>query len=227
MFPIVSANSRRPCGWATGTAELDDGYLALRGTTDLVNSIILPARVSGRPGMLRPRTATSSRPPCRSTTARATPALESSKRMSGRCRRASLCDDQYAGVLGPHNLANSSIFGGLSDCHYYSAWGYAECTGTFPGTFPPGAGQNAQLHRRHEYDDHYRQVLPEYDDFKYWAMSDGSWASTHAPLNWMPGVNQPWNDWFDQMGFRSRHPTGPISPGPTAMSVSSTKPSTP
>ena len=51
-------------------------------------------------------------------------------------------------------------------------------------------------------------MLPEYDDFKYWAMSDGSWASTHAPLNWIPSVNQPFGDWFDQMGFRSRHPNG-------------------
>jgi prepilin-type N-terminal cleavage/methylation domain-containing protein/prepilin-type processing-associated H-X9-DG protein len=114
----------------------------------------------------------------------------------------------YAGVIGPHNLGNSSIFGGLPDCHNYSAWGYAECTGTFwihshlapvrIRSFTDGTSKTIII----------GEVLPEYDDFKYWALSDGSWASTHAPLNWMPSPNQPWNGWPDQMGFRSRHPNG-------------------
>jgi prepilin-type processing-associated H-X9-DG protein/prepilin-type N-terminal cleavage/methylation domain-containing protein len=114
----------------------------------------------------------------------------------------------YAGVLGPHNLANSSMFGGLSDCHFYSAFGFAECSGTFwnhshlapvkMNSFTDGTSRTIIV----------GEVLPEFDDFKYWSMSDGSWASTHAPLNWMPVVNQPFGDWYDQMGFRSRHPNG-------------------
>jgi prepilin-type N-terminal cleavage/methylation domain-containing protein/prepilin-type processing-associated H-X9-DG protein len=114
----------------------------------------------------------------------------------------------YAGVLGPYNLGNASIFGGLSDCHNYSGTGKAECTGTFwrhshlapvkMRSFTDGTSNTIMI----------GEVLPEYDDFKYWALSDGMWASTHAPLNWMPGVNNPWSGWPDQMGFRSRHPNG-------------------
>jgi prepilin-type N-terminal cleavage/methylation domain-containing protein/prepilin-type processing-associated H-X9-DG protein len=114
----------------------------------------------------------------------------------------------YAGVLGPHNLGNASIFGGLPDCHNYSSYGKPECAGTFwrhshlspvkMRSFTDGTSNTIAV----------GEVLPEYDDFKYWALSDGMWASTHAPLNWMPGVNQPWSGWPDQMGFRSRHPNG-------------------
>jgi prepilin-type N-terminal cleavage/methylation domain-containing protein/prepilin-type processing-associated H-X9-DG protein len=114
----------------------------------------------------------------------------------------------YAGVLGPHNLGNASIFGGLSDCHNYSSYGKPECTGTFwrhshlspvrMRSFTDGTSKTIIV----------GEVLPEYDNFKYWALSDGIWASTHAPLNWIPNVNQPWNGWPDQMGFRSRHPNG-------------------
>jgi prepilin-type N-terminal cleavage/methylation domain-containing protein/prepilin-type processing-associated H-X9-DG protein len=119
-----------------------------------------------------------------------------------------LATTNYAGVLGPHNLGNSSIFGGLPDCHNYSAFGYAACTGTFwhhshlapvkMRSFTDGTSNTIIV----------GEVLPEYDDFKYWALSDGVWAATHAPLNWMPSPNQPWNGWPDQMGFRSRHPNG-------------------
>jgi prepilin-type N-terminal cleavage/methylation domain-containing protein/prepilin-type processing-associated H-X9-DG protein len=114
----------------------------------------------------------------------------------------------YAGVLGPHNLGNSSIFGGLPDCHNYSTYGKQQCSGTFwrhshiapvkIASFTDGTSKTTII----------GEVVPEYDNFKYWALSDGIWASTHAPLNWIPSVNQPWGGWPDQMGFRSRHPTG-------------------
>jgi prepilin-type processing-associated H-X9-DG protein len=114
----------------------------------------------------------------------------------------------YAGVLGPHNLANSSLFGGLPDCHFYSADGYVECTGTFWNhshlapvkmvSFTRGTSKTIVI----------GEVVPEYDDFKYWSMSDGSWSSTAPPLNWLPAANQPFAEWYNQMGFRSRHPDG-------------------
>ena len=37
----------------------------------------------------------------------------------------------YSGIMGPHNIDNSSIFGGLPDCHDFSSTGTKECTGTF------------------------------------------------------------------------------------------------
>ena len=52
------------------------------------------------------------------------------------------------------------------------------------------------------------EVLPKYDAFKIWALGNGSWSSTHAPINYRPRVNQPFNDWPNQFGFRSQHPVG-------------------
>ena len=52
------------------------------------------------------------------------------------------------------------------------------------------------------------EVLPEFDSFKYWPLSSGTYASTHAPLNYMPEPNMPWFGWSNQIGFRSRHPGG-------------------
>jgi len=115
----------------------------------------------------------------------------------------------YAGVMGPHNLGNASIFGGLPDCHHYSVLGYEECTGTFwrhshlapvkAASFIDGTSNTIII----------GEVLPEYDDFKYWSMSNGACASTHAPLNYFPPEPfDPWGGWRNQVGFRSRHPGG-------------------
>jgi prepilin-type N-terminal cleavage/methylation domain-containing protein/prepilin-type processing-associated H-X9-DG protein len=114
----------------------------------------------------------------------------------------------YVGVMGPHNLANGSIFGGLPDCHNYSAYGFEECTGTFwrhthlapvkLKSFTDGLSNTIIV----------GEVLPEFDSFKYWALSNGTWASTSAPINYLPEPNEPWNGWRDQTGFRSRHPAG-------------------
>ena len=37
----------------------------------------------------------------------------------------------YAGVIGPHDLHNASIFGGEPDCHDYSTTGKKACLGVF------------------------------------------------------------------------------------------------
>ena len=117
----------------------------------------------------------------------------------------------YAGVMGPHDIGGTgigdSLFGGESDCHNY-AKGYKECLGSFwrhshlaPVTiasFRDGTSQTITI----------GEVLPDDDDFKFWAVSSGTFASTHAPLNYVPpGPVDPW-DWVNQLGFRSRHPGG-------------------
>lgn len=120
-----------------------------------------------------------------------------------------LASTNYAGVIGPHNLGNASIFGGLPDCHHYSVYGIKECAGTFwrhshlapvtTASFIDGTSNTTII----------GEVVPEYDDFKYWSMSNGTFASTHAPLNYFPPEPfDPWWGWRNQVGFRSRHPGG-------------------
>lgn len=116
----------------------------------------------------------------------------------------------YAGVIGPHNLSGSSDWGGEADCHSYSAYLTKECLGTFwrhssvspvnLSSFTDGTSNTIII----------GEALPEYDDFLYWAVSNGTWKSTHAPLNWFPSPeeNKPWDNWMNQYGFRSRHPGG-------------------
>ena len=114
----------------------------------------------------------------------------------------------FAGVMGPHDLGNASLFGGLPDCHNYSVYGYEECSGTFwrhshlapvrLNSFEDGTSHTTIV----------GEVLPEFDFFKYWALGNGACASTHAPLNWLPVENEPWSGWPNQISFRSRHPSG-------------------
>jgi prepilin-type N-terminal cleavage/methylation domain-containing protein/prepilin-type processing-associated H-X9-DG protein len=117
----------------------------------------------------------------------------------------------YAGVLGPHDLANASQWGGEPDCHNLT-YGYEHCLGTFwrhssmaPVTitcFTDGTHNTIII----------GEVLPEYDYFLHWALGNGAWASTHMPLNWFPSSNVDatavWSHWPDWKGFRSRHPSG-------------------
>jgi prepilin-type processing-associated H-X9-DG protein len=115
----------------------------------------------------------------------------------------------YAGVLGPHDLGNASIFGGEPDCHNYTADGRAECLGTFwrhshmapvdMASFRDGTSNTTIV----------GEVLPDIDDFKYWASSNGGWASTHAPINYRPpDPIDPFGGWANQIGFRSQHAGG-------------------
>ena len=110
--------------------------------------------------------------------------------------------------MGPHNFSNASIFGGLPDCHNYETWCMPSCTGAFwrhshmaPVTiasFKDGTSRTIII----------GEVLPKYDDYNYWALSNGTYNSTHAPLNWIPEPNDPWSGWSNQNSFRSRHPGG-------------------
>ena len=52
------------------------------------------------------------------------------------------------------------------------------------------------------------EVLPNCDAFKTWVLGNGTWSSTHAPINYKPAVNQPFNNWPNQIGFRCQHPGG-------------------
>jgi prepilin-type processing-associated H-X9-DG protein len=114
----------------------------------------------------------------------------------------------YKGAMGPHDLGNASLFGGRPDCHNYEAYGVAACSGTFWRhsflmpvkliSFKDGTSNTYMI----------GESVPEFDDFNYWAMNDGSFASSSPPLNWIPNPNDAWGNWENQMGFRSRHPTG-------------------
>ena len=122
----------------------------------------------------------------------------------------------YAGCMGPHNVGATSIFGGAPDCHNYfnfvqnsSNPNYQrDCTGTFwrhtvltpvrLKSFTDGTSKTIVA----------GEVVPEYDDFKVWAIDNGSWAANHAPINYLPAPNEPWNGWRNQSGFRSRHAGG-------------------
>ncbi len=114
----------------------------------------------------------------------------------------------YSGVMGPHNMGNSSIWGGLPDCHNFGAYKFKKCSGTFwrhshlaPVTissFVDGTSNTIIV----------GEVLPEFDDFNYWALGNGTYDSTHSPINYTPEPNNPWNGWPDQHGFRSQHPDG-------------------
>ncbi len=109
----------------------------------------------------------------------------------------------YCGVMGPHNLGNCSIWGGLADCHNYSAYRKRECAGSFwrhshlaPVTvtsFRDGTSNTMIA----------GEVLPKYGG-RVWALSNGPNISTHMPLNY----TDPLGHWRNIEGFRSRHPGG-------------------
>ena len=52
------------------------------------------------------------------------------------------------------------------------------------------------------------EVLPEYDHFKVWALANGTFAFSHAPINYVDPTQV--GVWLalDQVGFHSRHPGG-------------------
>jgi prepilin-type N-terminal cleavage/methylation domain-containing protein/prepilin-type processing-associated H-X9-DG protein len=116
--------------------------------------------------------------------------------------------NNYAGVIGPINYGNGSLFGGVPDCHNFNIYGKPECPGTFwrhsymspvqLKSFTDGTSSTTII----------GEVVPEYDSFTYWALSNGSNKSTGPPLNWVPSPNNPWSGWANQLGFRSRHPGG-------------------
>jgi hypothetical protein len=118
----------------------------------------------------------------------------------------------YAGVLGPHNNGNACIVSTatspcLPDCHNFSLYGKFECSGTFwrhnltapvkLRSFTDGTSNTIVV----------GEVLPDYDDFKVWALGNGAYSFTCPPLNYFPDVYDPW-DWYKMNGFRSRHARG-------------------
>jgi len=114
----------------------------------------------------------------------------------------------YAGVLGPHDLGDASLFEGEPDCHNYAATDHKECLGSFwrhshlapvkITSFLDGTSNTIII----------GEVLPDYDDFKSWALGNATWGGTHAPINYFaPEPVDAW-DWKNQESFRSRHPGG-------------------
>ena len=114
----------------------------------------------------------------------------------------------YGGVMGPHDLGNSSIFGGEPDCHNYTIYGKRECMGMFwrhsflrpvkIASITDGTSKTLMV----------GEVRPDLDDFRVWPIGNGSWAVAHAPINYRaPEPVNAW-DWQNQSGFRSAHPGG-------------------
>lgn len=116
----------------------------------------------------------------------------------------------YAGVIGPHDMGNGSLFGGMPDCHNFQAYGFKECAGMFwrhsfmaPVTarsITDGLSNTLAV----------GEVLPEWDEFKMWALSNGTYASTNSPINYFPTPNEPFAGWPNQTSFRSKHATGAL-----------------
>jgi prepilin-type processing-associated H-X9-DG protein len=67
----------------------------------------------------------------------------------------------------------------------------------------PGQPETETLGCRHRYESQYG-MFP----ICISQLQETLWPGDRNRLNWMPGVNQPWNGWLDQMGFRSRHLNG-------------------
>ena len=118
----------------------------------------------------------------------------------------------YAGVVGPHDIGGCMFdvpptHPCLPDCHYLP-YGTPECAGSFwphsvvaPVTlasFRDGASNTMII----------GEVLPDYFDFVYWALSNGVWDSTCTPLNYFPATFDPFWGFPNLNGFRSRHPGG-------------------
>ncbi|MCH2115341.1 MAG: DUF1559 domain-containing protein [Pirellulales bacterium] len=116
----------------------------------------------------------------------------------------------YSGVIGSHDLVSSSKWGGEPGCHDYERWRRKECLGTFwrhshlaPVTiasFLDGTNNTIII----------GESVPAFDAFNYWALGNGTWDSTHGPLNYFPeyGEQTAWTLWYEQETFRSRHPGG-------------------
>ena len=120
----------------------------------------------------------------------------------------------YAGVMGPVDLVgNALVFDTGSDttepdCHNYTTTGRAECGGCFwrhsfrarvtIASFKDGTSNTIIV----------GEILPDYDHFKLWAISNGVSASTVPPINWFPEDNDPWAGVPNQNSFRSRHSGG-------------------
>ena len=49
--------------------------------------------------------------------------------------------------------------------------------------------------------------VPEHNNHSAWCYSNGDYASTHVPLNFMPDPPTP-DAWHNTISFRSRHPGG-------------------
>ncbi len=122
-----------------------------------------------------------------------------------------LATTNYAGVIGPHDPNNASSFGGLPYCNNLCATmskGILECTGTFwrhnylvPVTvtsFEDGTSKTIIV----------GEIVPRYDVFRVWAISNSALAFTHAPINYVD--RSAVGTWLalDNMGFHSLHPGG-------------------
>ncbi len=110
----------------------------------------------------------------------------------------------YKGVMGDNRMGgSSSAFPGTEpDCHNRSP-----CNGTFwrnsyqhpvrMADFLDGMSSTAVI----------GEDVPEHNLHSAWCYSNGDYASTHVPLNYMPDPPTP-GEWWNTISFRSRHPGG-------------------
>ena len=110
----------------------------------------------------------------------------------------------YKGVIGDTRMGGSaSAFPGSEpDCH-----NQPKCNGTFwrnnyqnpvrIADFVDGMSSTAII----------GEDVPEHNNHSAWCYSNGDYASTHVPLNFMPDPPTP-DAWHNTISFRSRHPGG-------------------
>ena len=115
----------------------------------------------------------------------------------------------YAGVIGP-SIDSTSIFSSCTSCSGYCENNNTPCTGTFWRYNIASPVTIADIKDGTSNTIIVGEVLPDYDSFKVWALSNGACGSTCPLLNYKPpiGTFDPWSDWANMIGFRSAHPGG-------------------
>lgn len=110
----------------------------------------------------------------------------------------------YKGVMGDNRMGGgSSAFPGTEpDCHNRSP-----CNGTFwrnnyqhpvrMADFVDGMSSTSII----------GEDVPDHNYHSAWCYSNGDYASSHVPLNYMPDPPTPM-EWWNTISFRSRHPGG-------------------
>jgi prepilin-type N-terminal cleavage/methylation domain-containing protein/prepilin-type processing-associated H-X9-DG protein len=111
----------------------------------------------------------------------------------------------YKGVIGDTRMGGSaSAFPGSEpDCH-----NLPKCNGTFWRNTYQSAVRFADFVDGMSSTVIIGEDVPEYNNHSAWCYSNGDYASTHVPLNFMPDTPDAARAWHNAISFRSRHPGG-------------------
>jgi hypothetical protein len=120
-----------------------------------------------------------------------------------RFKGTDVAQTSYKGVLGNSRIGGSSSkWQGSPDCNHDET-----CNGLFfPNTYlrpiriadiSDGTSNTLML----------GEDIPEHNVHSFWIHADTDYASTYAPLNYLPNPPTPL-EWWNVISFRSRHPSG-------------------